>query len=132
MEENHFVEAKPEHEKALDLASPCCRWVIRERSTKRERSPPAWSTGSGQQLSGGEALRSASSKLSVRLRNYDEANLAESIELLSKSGKNRDRRMENEPPVAQPDYRHADGNPDQAGLPAELMLGAPKIRVVLD
>jgi hypothetical protein len=38
--------------------------------------------------------------------------------------------MEDEPPVAEPDYRHANGDRNQPDLPTELVLGAPQIRVV--
>ena len=132
MKENDLVEAKAEHEKALDLTGPRCGWLIGERSMKRERLPPPRSPGGGHELGTREVMRSLSCKLAVRLRNYDEANPAESVEFLSKVTRARDRRMEDELSVAEPKHCHPNRDRNQAGRPTDLILGAPEIRVVLD
>jgi len=130
MEENHFVERKAAHEKALDLPGPLGGWLIRERSGEGERLPPRRSAGSGHESGRGEALRSLSREPSVRLGNDDETDRPKSVELSSKLRRDRDGRMEDELPVGEPDHRHADRDRDQPGLPTALMLGAPEIRVV--
>jgi hypothetical protein len=66
----------------------------------------------------------------VRLRHYDEADPAESVEFRSKFRRDGDRRMEDELPVVEPEHRHANRDRNQPGLPTELVLGAPDIRVV--
>ena len=130
MEENYLLRAKTTHAKALDLTPPRGGWLISERSVKGERLPPPRSAGSGQELSRVVALRSLTRELSVRLRNHDKADRAESIEFLSKLRRDGTRRMEDELSVGESEHRHANRDRNQPGLPTELVLGAPEIRVV--
>ena len=130
MEENHLVEAKAEHEMGLELAGPRGEWVIPERSVKGERPPSRRSVGGGQELSGGVALRSLTREPSVGVGNDDEADGAKCAEFISKFRRDGDGRMEDELPVGEPDYSHANRDPNQPSLPTEQVLGAPEIRVV--
>lgn len=132
MQQNHLLQAKAEHEKAVDLALPRGGWLISERGVKVERLPTRRSAGSGQELGRGVALRNPIGEPSVRSRNHDEADLADRVEFLLEFGRDRDRRMENELSVGEPKHRHANGNGNQPGRPGELMLGAPEIRGVSD
>jgi len=130
VEEKHLVEAKTEHEMALDSTGPRGGGLICEGRLKGERLAPPRSAWSSQELSGRVAPGSLAGEPSVRPWNDDEADRTEGIDLLSKFRRDGDRRMENESPVAEPDDGHADGDRNQAGLPAELVFGAPKIRIV--
>ena len=130
MEDNHLVEAKAEHETALDLTGPRGGRLISERRVKGERLPPPRSAGSGQELSRRVPLRSLTRELSVRMRDDDEADRAESVELFSKFMRDWDRRMENKLSIGEPENRHADRHRNQPGLPTELVLGTPEVRVV--
>jgi len=66
----------------------------------------------------------------MRLRDDDEADRTQSIELFSKFCRDGNRRMENELPVVESDHCHANGDLNQPSLPTELVLGAPEIPVV--
>ncbi len=86
MEEDDLLEPKAEHEKALDLPRPRGGWLIRERAVEVERLSARRSARSGQKLSSGVALRSQAGEPSVRSRNHDEADRAESVEFLPEFG----------------------------------------------
>ena len=73
MEENHLVEAKPEHEMALDLAIPRRGWLITQRSMKGEQLTPPRSARSSQTLGRRVDLRSVTREPSVGSGYYDEA-----------------------------------------------------------
>jgi hypothetical protein len=130
MKENHLVEPKAEYEMALDLTGPRSGRLIRERGVKGDGLSSPRSAGSGQELSRGVALRNLTREPSVRLRNHDEADRAESIEFRLKFRKDRTRRMEDELSIGELEHRHANRDWNHPDPPTELVLGAPEIRVV--
>ena len=132
MEEHDLVESKASYEKAIELARPRSGRLIGERRMQVDGSSSQWSTRRGQELSLRENPGSSSRKLTVCTRNHDEPDWAERIELLSQLSRDWNRRMEDEPPVVESNDRHANRDRNQASLPAELVLGAPQVRVMLD
>ena len=64
--------------------------------------------------------------------NDDELDSTEGVEFRLEPRRDRDRRMQDEPIVVESEYGHTNGDRDQPGLPTELMLTAPEIRVMLD
>ncbi len=132
VKEHDLVEAKASHEKTLDLTGPFSRRAIRERGWRLFRRSARWKTRSGNELSVREELRSLSRKPPMCTWNDDEPNWTERIEFLPKLRRDGDRGMQDEPPVVESKHRHANRDRDQASLPAELMLDAPEVGVVLD
>ena len=96
MEENHLVEAKAEHEKALDFTRPPVGWLIRKRRVEGECPSAPRRARCSQEPSSRIALSNLTGESAVRLRNHDESDRAKSLEFLPESGRKRNRRMEDE------------------------------------
>ena len=83
-------------------------------------------------MSVGVALRSLTRESSVRVRNYDESDWAESVELFTKLRRHWHRGVEDELSGTESENCHANWDRDEPALPAKLILGAPEIRIVLN
>jgi hypothetical protein len=83
------VESEATHEVALDATGPRGGDLIRERSVKSERPAPPWSAGRRQKLRRWIAARRLVREPAVRLRNDDEADGAQSVELPAQLGRDR-------------------------------------------
>lgn len=132
MKQDHFLQSKAAHEKEPDLIFPRSGWLISERGSVVERLPARRGAGSRQEPSPREGLESSSRELAVRSGDYDEADRAKSPQLPLELARYRYGRMEDQLTAGKSEYRHSNRDPDQAGLPAEFVLGAPEVRVVLD
>ena len=62
----------------------------------------------------------------------DESYRAEGIEFRLEPRRDRNRRMQDEASVVESKHGHTNRDRDQSGLPAELVLTAPEIGVMLD
>jgi len=132
MKQNHLLQTKAVYEKARDLIFSGSEWLISKRGSVVERLPARRATGGGQELRTWEALESLSREPAVRPRNHDEADRAKSPQFLLEFARYRYGRMKDELTAGESEYRHSNGDPDQAGLPTELVLSAPEVRVVLN
>ena len=132
MEEDHLVEPEALEEAALDAPRPRRGRPIGERGVEGERSPPPRRARRGQKLGGRKLSRRPIREPPVRFGDHDEGDPAQPVELLSELWRDGTGRMEDELSAVESDHRHAHGDRNQAGPPAELVLDAPQIGVVLD
>ena len=132
MKKHDLFQSKTLQQEALDLAHPGARGLVRERPSKGKRpAAPGWRR-SGEEFRIGVDLRDLFGKLSVGIGNDDEPHSTQRADYFALSSFDGNGRMKNQLPVAQTNDRHADWDWNEPGLPAKLVLGTPKIRVVLN